>query len=173
MRITILLLLISFLIPFNAFAKWTASKNVDELSGKVSAYAIGSTTKPTKPLSFPYADTTSTLAYGCSKENQWAYIHFNKDPNLTDGDIADGYNIYTSRARWDKSEVTTIKYSQKFGSKFVFFLNDDYITKKIQSSGKLLFGFSFYSDGERFFHYDLSGSTNAINQARKMCGYSK
>ena len=94
--------LLSF-VSVPALASWTNLTFVDEWGEHANTGARSAWTTPVRSLRFPYEDLKASLYVdGCDQ----AWIRFTDDPNLTGGDIGDGYVTYSIKARADGREVT-------------------------------------------------------------------
>lgn len=163
-----LLLLASFLISITARAQWDVSMSKDEMTGEVSSYCSSQTTPPTKTMSFPYSDVRGWLGVGCNGESEWAYAGFSMAPNLQGTDIGDGYNIITTRIKFD-DQVETVRLTQEWNSKFIHFSNDNEVIKKLMNASTVLLELDWYGSGKTYFRFSGSGSTTAINEIRTSC----
>lgn len=76
------------LIPVPARASWTNFTFVDEWGEDTNTGARSALTAPVRSPRWPYEDLKASL-YVDSCDQAW--IRFTSDPNLTGGNIGDGY----------------------------------------------------------------------------------
>jgi len=152
------------------FGSWSTTSSKDEMTNEISAYAHSDYSTPTKAMKFPYSDVKSWIGVGCNKKRTWAYIGFTKSPNILNTSTHDGYYEIETRIKFDKN-VGSETLTQDWGSEFLHFYYDDKIIEKIKNSNNMLLELQWYGNGNKYFNYSLSGSTKAINEALKKCGY--
>lgn len=151
---------------------WTHSNSKDEMTGKESAYASSPIIEPTKKMDFPYSDTTAWLGVGCDGKKEWAYIGFNKAPNLTDTDTEDGYNLIRTRIKWD-GKIENITLTQYWGASFIHFRDDKSIISNIANSNSVLLELKWYGEQKTHFEFPLNGSSTALKNIRSLCSKYK
>lgn len=151
-------------------ASWETTVDTDEMTGEVKAYAFSSSVQATKPMSFPYKGVTAWLGVGCSPKKSWTYIGFSSAPNVTNTETKSGYNQITTRIKWN-DKVESIKLTQDWGAKSIHFSNDDIIIKKLAKSNSFMLELDWHGQGNRFFKFDLSGSSNALKTIGKECNF--
>ena len=142
------------------FLRWSVFDKTDEISGEVSAFATSDSVAPTRQLGFPYSDVKAWLGVGCDTNGrQWAYVGFtainSRDESL--------------RVRWD-DEQTTHKISVS-DNDFAGFSHDARVISRMQSSTEVVIGIDWFQEGEVFFKWGLYGSSDAIKEARRRCGF--
>lgn len=160
--------LTSLLLSIQVHAQWDVSTSKDEMTGEVSSYCSSPATPPTKTMSFPYSDVRGWLGVGCNGESEWAYAGFSMAPNLQGTDIGDGYNIITTRIKFD-DEVETVRLTQEWNSKFIHFSDDQDVIEKILKANTILLELDWYGSGKTYFRFSGSGSTSSINEIRTSC----
>jgi len=160
---------------------WTVSMNKDEMTGKLSAYAMSSEVSPTRQMGFPYSDVKAYIVVGCkmstipsiyigeedpSSRSEWVYVYFTTSPNLLYTKTEDGYNRINIRVKWDDGIIEDENLVQEWGSKYLHFRDGEYVIHNICASNTLLLGLEWHGQGSVYFRFDLSGSSKAINEAR-------
>ena len=163
MVIIILVLSLTISATISASAQWTTSVSKDEMDETETWYATSSYTSPTEKMSFPYGNIKAWLGIGYNGKQEWVYIGFNDSPNLTDTSIKDGYDLISTRIKWN-DEVENIVLTQKWGSKFIHFRDDKAIVSKINQSDTVLLELNWYGEGKVYFRFSLVGSSDAINK---------
>ena len=159
---------ILLLLENNAFA-WTSHSSKDKMTGEVSAYATSSFIKPLEDMSFPYQGTKSWIGFGCDKTgSEWAYIGFNKRPNLKNSKTRDGYNLVTERVKWDDTVIST-QFIQSWGAKSLHFYDAPKAIQNISVRSSMLLELHWYGEKEVYFQHSLEGSSKAIEDARSIC----
>tara|TARA_B110000967_G_C18485596_1_gene364273 strand:+ start:73 stop:591 length:519 start_codon:yes stop_codon:yes gene_type:complete len=157
-----------FIILFssNSNSEMSHSTSENEFKGTKSHYIMTELVGPNKPLSFPYADTLSSLIVGCQDNKYWAYIYFN-EVNLTDGKTNDGYSLFTLEVKAGGS-FTNIFATQNFGAKILDFnmtsSDKKQITSLMRNNDEILIQFNHYQDGKRFYKYDTKGFSKLFDE---------
>lgn len=154
----------------SAYAGWGVSFHSDEMTGKNQVFAISPIVKSTKNMSSPYNNVNSWLGVGCESGKRWAFIGFSQAPNLLGSKTKDGYNLISTRIKWNE-EVQKVNLNQDWGAKFLHFNNDDIIIKKIATSNEALLELNWYGNGNVYFNYSLSGSASALKKMAKKCNF--
>jgi len=163
------IVVIAFLfVSGDAEAQWRTSTSSDEMTGKKSCFAISQSTGPKEKMGFPYGDVKAWIGVGSDGTREWAFVGFNNQPNLVDTDIGDGFEEIRTRIKWD-DQVENVTLIQTFGAKFLHFENDKTVIEKIANSGTVLLELPWYDEGGTYFRFSLSGSSAAIEKARKAC----
>ena len=147
---------------------WTHSTSNDEMTGELSAYATSPRVAPKSRMNFPYSDTQSWLAVGCDSDSEWIYFGFTNAPNLNNTDIQDGYNVITTRVRWDET-VENTPLTQKWGAAFIHFRDAKSAIARIGGSKSVLLELDWHSQRPVYFEFPLYGSSKAIAQIRELC----
>lgn len=155
----------------NVNAKWSISKNKDEMTGESSVYVFSNNVYSTKKMYSPYNKTSSVIGIGCDKDDAWIYVSFSAPPNLNDKVTKNGYNLIITRVKFN-DEIKDVAMTQDWGSKVIHFKEDDYIIRKIKDSNTMLLELNWYGNDKVYFKYNLAGSTKAINKAFKKCKYN-
>ena len=148
--------------------RWRTFDSVNEMTGERSFYATSPPTYSTKPMSFPYTGVEASLTVGCSRDSYWAYVFFTTAPSLTNDETKDGYNLISSRVKWD-DDLSTLYLTQEWGSKFLQFRNDEAVVEKIKISEEALLELHWHSQENVYFRFNLNGSTKAINEIFSKC----
>lgn len=147
---------------------WQTTQSRDEMTGKRSSYATSRSVTPKTPMDFPYHDTTAWLGVGCDKGSEWAYIGFSKAPNLNDTKTGDGYNLISTRFKWNNS-VQKIQLTQKWGAAFIHFENDAEAISKMASASVAVLELDWHGQRPVHFEFPLTGSSAAISKIRAEC----
>ena len=119
-------------------------------------------------MAFPYGDTKGWLGVGCDGTSEWVYVGFTNAPNLNDTEIEQGYNLITTRIKWD-DKVENISLTQDWGSKFLHFRDDSNIIQKITKSNSVLLELNWHGQGKTYFKFSLSKSSAALDKIRNEC----
>lgn len=147
---------------------WKTSNSKDKMTGKKSSYASSPSVMATKRMGFPYSDVKAWLGVGCDGESKWAYIGFNKKPNLSDTKTKDGYNLIQTRIKWGK-RVEEVTLTQDWGAKFIHFKDDESAISNIVNSKSALLELKWHGEQGTYFKFPLSGSSAALKRIRKLC----
>lgn len=164
--IVLIVILVSLSMP--VFAQWDVSNSTDEMTGKTTSYCSSPVTSPTKSMDFPYSDTQAWLGIGCDGESEWVYIGFTNEPNLLNTDTEDGYNVISTRVKWNDNVVNQ-RFTQTWGAKFLHFNDDKAVIQNIMNSNSLLVELNWHGNGKTYFKFNLAGSSKAISQMRAKC----
>jgi len=148
--------------------RWTTSTSRDEMTGERSCYAASPRTGPQKAMGFPYGDVQAWLGVGHDSDDEWAYVGFSESPNLTDTETKDGYNVITTRIKWD-DEIETVSLIQEWGAKSLHFRYGTAAIAKMARSNTVLLELNWYGQGKTYFQFSLNGSSAAIREVRS-CG---
>lgn len=154
------------------YAQWTTSKDVDEMTGEGNSYAHSPSVNPTERMGSPYSDVRAWLGVGCDGDSEWSYIGFSQSPNITDDETEDGYNVITTRVKWNDS-IKNEEFTQDWGANFLHFRRDDVVIKDIMSSSTALVELNWYGEGRTFFRFSLAGSSAAVQKIRRECSSYK
>ena len=147
---------------------WQTSSSKDDMTGEVSAHAHSPSVRPVRPMGFPYSDVKAWLGVGCKGGREWAYIGFNEAPNLTGTDTEDGYNVVSTRIRWD-DQVQNVVLTQDWGDRFLSFRHDANAINKIAASSSALLELRWYGESGVHFEFPLKGSSKALAEIRAKC----
>ena len=125
-------------------------------------------------MGFPYSDTESIIQFQCDGQDEWIYVYFTAQPNLTGNDgYAGRGELQTIRTAWIRSDgsrvVDTTSMWQEFGSDYIHFNYDQAVTRNVMAYGQVKFEFNWHRQGHVIFTYSLSGSSDAIAEARAGC----
>lgn len=156
--------------PLTAEAQeWSWHTSGDKMTGEIRAFATSPDVNATEPLDFPYRGMEAELYFGCNRQgDEWAYIAFSEEPNITDTETYDGWDGFSVRARWDDN-VTTMDMRQDWGERFVHFQSDGRAIANIAAARSVLIEFNWYGSGDVYFEFPLDGSADAIASAREAC----
>lgn len=147
---------------------WGTSSSKDKMTGKKSSYASSPTVDATKRMGFPYSDVKAWLGVGCDATSEWAYIGFNKAPNLSDTETKDGYNLIRTRVKWG-DKVVNVTLTQKWGASFIHFNDDKPAISNIVKYGSALVELKWHGEQGTYFEFPLKGSSAALKKIRKEC----
>ena len=160
-------ILVSLSMP--VLAQWNVSNSTDEMTGKTISYCYSPLTSPTKSMGFPYSDTQALLLIGRDGDSEWVCIGFTIEPNLLNTDTEDGYNVISTRVKWNDNVVNQ-RFIQTWGEKSILFFSDDKtVIQNIMESNSLLVELDWYGNGKTYFKFNLVGSSKAISQMRAKC----
>lgn len=149
---------------------WSNFTSEDKMSGKIQAYATSKWVESEDPMDFPYEGTEGLLGFGCDGEDEWAYIKFTNQPNITNDEPQDGgYSTFYSRVKWD-TVVKAVEFTQEWGSESINFVNDERAIENIRKRGKMLLELDWHGEGKVYFEFSLDGSAANIRKARQICG---
>jgi len=147
---------------------WRTSESKDAMTGKFSAYAHSPKAYPTGKMSSPYSNIHSYMGVGCDSESEWVYFGFNRAPNLTGGDIKDGYNLIETRIKWGE-KIVNVALTQDWGDKFISFRDDSRAISNISASKSGLLELQWYGEQTVYFDFTLNGSFKALSKIRALC----
>lgn len=147
---------------------WTSRSQKDQMTGDIRGVALSPNAGPTQKQDFPLHNLLAWLNVNCSGSREWAAIGFTSPPNLIDDETRDGYNLIQTRLRWDSTihETTLL---QEWGSDFLQFDEDAVAIQRIQAGETVLLELNWYSHGRIYFEFDLTGSSAAIAEMRRIC----
>ena len=138
------------------------------MTGKKQEFATSDKVASTKPMEFPYSGTKAWMGIGCDGSNEWAYIGFSGSPNLNNTDTESGYDIVTTRVRWD-DVVQQTKFTQKWGDSFLHFRSTPAAIAKIAGAKTMLLELDWHGQRPVYFEFSLDGSSDAIKKMRASC----
>ncbi len=147
---------------------WNTTVSVDEMTGKTQAFAYSKSVSPTRQMDFPYSNVEAWVGVGCDGSSEWAYFGFTTAPNLTNDDTKDGYNLISTRVKWNDS-IENTRLTQDWGSKFIHFSNKSAAISKITSSSSMMLELQWHGQGRVNFAFPLKGSSEAIQEMRLKC----
>ena len=167
MKKTLSIIVLCLLLSGNAYSEMSYDVDKDEFSGKTYHYIMSNYAKPNKPLSFPYADTESSLIVACLEGgHHFSYIWFNS-LNLTGGKTNDGYELHTLEVKAGGS-FENIWATQDFGKKTLDFNMTKSDKKRIielmRMNDEIMIQLNHYQDGKRFYKYDTKGFSKLFDQ---------
>ena len=155
--------LLMALVPAEAGAQWSMIGFVDEFGEDTGSGARSATVKPIRSMSFPYHDVEATIFVNCNR----AWIRFTEAPNLTDGDISDGYTSYNISVRLDKKDTVRWRVRQSWGDKDLRFNDSTKTISALSSGSSLAVSLPWYGQGNVAFRWSLNGSTHMIKNSCK------
>ncbi len=121
--------------------KWEVFVDKDVMTGDETWIAASPEASTMEGLNFSnfitLAGVRARLCVSYDGEKEWVYIGFNVTPNPLDTTIGDGYDIITTRIKWD-DEIETTKLTQEWGSKYLHFTEDEEVVSKIINSDTML-----------------------------------
>ena len=147
---------------------WHTFTSKDEMTGKFSAYATSPRVYPSPQMSFPYQKVSSKMTIGCNSTSEWAYFSFESSPNLTKDETKDGYNLISTRIKWDDS-VENVQLTQDWGARFIHFLNGQNAITKIENSNTAKLELNWHGERPTYFEYTLNGSSTSLKEIRSLC----
>jgi hypothetical protein len=164
-KLIIFLMLIVFVLSITVYAadQWDTSVSKNEMTGTETWYASSPVVAPKEKMDFPYSNVKAWLGIGYDGKNEWVYVGFNEAPNLNDTSTKDGYNLVSTRIKWD-DKIKDIQLTQEWGSKFIHFKDDEAVVSKIAKSNTVLLELNWYGEGKVYFRFPLDGSSAAIDK---------
>ena len=161
----------SLLVPISTAAQWSTSVSRDEMTGKKQVFATSPTVPPTTAMESPYNDTGAWLGFGCDGQNEWAYVGFSNEPNLSNAEPQDGgYSSFTARVKWD-TLIDPMHFRQQWGAHFLHFVDADAAIMHMMSASSVLLELQWYGTGDVYFRFSLRGAAAAIAKARAACAH--
>jgi len=143
---------------------WTIFKSVDEMTGKVTSYAIlTNLVKPLESMDFPYEDLTATLVIECDSQSKTVAISFSSIPTLTNTKLRGGYEELETRVKFD-NDIDTVSIIHGIGSYDLVFESPEDILPKLVHSRTLLIELPWYREGDVYFKFKLKGLPKAIKK---------
>lgn len=162
---TVFLTILVLFFSISASAEWRTFSSEDEMTGETTWFAHSQQITSTKEMDFPYHDTKAWLGVGTDGENEWTYIGFSNEPNISNDETQDGYSVIRTRVKWDE-KIENMNFTQDWGSKFINFREDGYAITKIENSNTMLIELNWYGQDKVYFSFSLEGSAAAIDQIR-------
>jgi len=147
---------------------WSNRTSKDVMTNKFQAFASSPRAASKTDMEFPYQGTVGWLGIGCDTNSEWAYFGFTNQPNITNDETEDGYNLIETRIRWD-DQVQDVVLIQTWGAKFLHFKNDTAAILKIASSNSVLLELNWHGQKPVHFEFTLRGSSKAIQELRNAC----
>ena len=138
--------------------QWRNLNFVDEFGEPTGRGAVSETVRSIRPMSFPYTGTDARIFVDC--DSTW--IRFSEAPNLTGGNIADGYTQYSVSVRVDGEDVGRWRVSQSWGDKDLRFTNGSEASTAISSGSTFAVALPWHGEGSVAFSWPLTGSSEAI-----------
>ena len=161
-------------------SSWSSSTSADVMTDEKSSYTHSVITAPIRKMSAPYADVEAVLGVSCDGVKEQVYLAFSKAPNLANDETKDGYNLITTRIKWDNSEPVVTNLTQDWGSTFLYFSahNEDAfqnvfvsreIARNISLSNRMLLELNWYGQGQVYFDFPLNGASVELSKIRAEC----
>lgn len=147
---------------------WTTSQSEDAMTGELSHYATSERVNSRQPMSFPYSDTNAWLGFGCDSSSEWVFVGFSSQPNLSNTDVKDGYNLINTRIKWG-NDLEQTALTQKWGSSFLHFRNANQVIPRMLEAPSSMIELDWHGEGLVHFEVSLRGSSSAIQEARENC----
>ena len=154
--------------PKADLGSWRVTSDTDVMTNEKSAFAFSIIAKPIERMDFPYSDAVSWLGFGCDGLDEWAFVGFSVQPNLSNDETEDGYNFIETRIKFDDT-VGTTSLTQEWGAKFLHFVNDREVIAGFAKGSMLILELDWHGEGKVHFEWPLNGSANAIVEARDEC----
>ena len=152
--------LLGFLVAGSlAGQPWSTVTFVDEWGDQTDDVGARSTLVEGSGLSFPYNDTRGQIFVNC--DNAW--LRFTDAPNLTGGDISDGYHTYRLLIRID-GEESRLTVRQTWGAKDLNVVFSSEFIRNISAGSQLDVLLPWY-ESRAVFRWSLAGSSDAIKQS--------
>jgi len=167
-KLNMLLFTILMLLIDSSYASWETSTSKDKMTEEKISYANSSLTVTTEKMGFPYSDVKAWLGVGCDGTDEWAYVGFNRAPNLSNTDTKDGYSLINTRIKWDNN-LDYVNFSQDWGAKFIHFRNEKSAISGIIESNFVLLELDWHGQGKTYFKFSLKGSSTALKAIRSSC----
>ena len=142
---------------------WSTTTFTNEWGEQAAVGARSQAVRPVTPMGFPYNDVTGTILVQCPNS---VWVRFSEEPNLTGGNIRDGYTDYTLSARIDGRDVR-YGVSQGWGDNDLNFRDDATVRQAIMGSNEIEILLPWYGEGNVRFKWSLDGSSSAIQSS---CG---
>lgn len=139
-------------------AQWSGINFVDEFGEVTDRGARSATVRAAREMSFPYQDVRATLFVNCNR----AWMRFTDTPNLTGGDIRDGYTHHTVRVRVDRRDAVNWRVSQSWGDNDVRFVNGQQSVSALAAGSTIDIALPWYGERSAVFSWSLTGSSAAI-----------
>lgn len=156
-----MLIVLGLMFVNPVYAQWTTINFVDEFGEVTDTGAASESVKSIRPMSFPYHDVTARLIVNCD----YAWIRFTEAPNLTDGDIGNGYTNYRISVRIGENATVRWSVRQSWGSKDLDFQDDKTAIWALSSGSTIAISMPWYGQGNVAFRWSLLGSTTAIKSS--------
>jgi hypothetical protein len=157
--------IILLIFTISASAEWRTFSSKDEMTGETTWYAHSSQVTSTEEMDFPYHDTKAWLGVGTDGDDEWTYIGFSNEPNISDDETQDGYSVIRTRVKWD-DKIEQMTFTQEWGAKFIHFRHKKIAISKIEASNTVLVELNWYGEGKVYFRFPLNGSAAAIEKIR-------
>lgn len=158
MRTSIIAAALVVLSAAVAEAQWSTLNFVDEFGDVADRGAASVAARPTRPMAFPYGDVTARIFVNCDR----AWIRFTEAPNITGGDIQDGYARYFVAVRMDGNATSRWRVRQSWGDEDLRFENGSQAISALASGSTFAVAISWYGQDSVAFSWSLTGSSEAI-----------
>lgn len=141
--------------------RWRMINFVDEFGDVTGRGAISVEVEAIRPLEFPYHDVMARIMVNCDR----AWIRFSDQPNLTGGDIRDGYEVFSLAVRVDGNNVGRWRVTQDWGSDDVNFLHNAEVISAFASASTVAIAFPWYGERSAVFEWDMDNSSDRIRES--------
>lgn len=141
--------------------RWRMINFIDEFGDITDRGAVSEAVGPIRPMSFPYGDTRGTIMVNCNR----AWLRFSGSPNLTGGDIKDGYTNYSVSVRVDGNNAGRWGVRQSWGDKDLVFSDASRAISAISSGSTFSVALRWYGESAVAFTWSLDGSSEMIQNS--------
>ena len=145
-------------VPEPVRTAWDTINFVDEFGDVTDVGAASDTVGPSRAVTFPYSDITSRLFVDCNR----AWMRFSDAPNLTGGDISDGYTTYNVSVRVDGGSTARWRVIQSWGDNDLRFKNSSKAISALSGGETFAVALPWYGQDSAVFSWQLTGSSAAI-----------
>ena len=139
---------------------WQMINFVNEFGERTDQGTVSRTVSPRRAMSFPYGATTGRIFVDCDR----AWVRFSETPNLTGGDIGDGYTRYTVTVRVDGNNARC-RMSQSWGEDDLRFVDPSRAIGVLSGGSTFDLALPWYGEGSVVFSWSLTGSSDAIQRS--------
>ena len=139
---------------------WRMINFVNEFGEQTDQGAVSNDVSSLRPMSFPYGDTKARILIDCDR----AWVRFSESPNLTGGDINDGYTLYTVSVRVDGNEARW-RVNQSWGDNDLRFVDSSQAISALSGGSTFTLAVPWYGEGSVAFRWSLAGSSDAIQRS--------
>ena len=94
-------------------------------------------------MQYPYNQILASIGFGCDKSDEWMYVAFSEAPNIANVESDEELNIFSANISFD-NQPHEYAMTQKFGARFLHFMDDDWVSAKITESSSMTFAVNWY-----------------------------
>ncbi len=141
-------------------SEWSMIHFVNEFGERTDQGAMSREVSPRRPMAFPYGDVTARIIVDCDR----AWVRFNDSPNLTGGDIGDGYEQHAVVVRVD-GEESRWPVRQTWGHDDINFVGASQAIAAFSGGANFDLAVPWYGEGSVAFSWSLAGAADAIQQS--------